>query len=71
MPKGIGYASRPSIKPKRAKKDTSTTGFAGNFAAPIDTAGMDPEMKRSLTNRKRAASNSPLAKLLKKFGVNL
>lgn len=64
-----GFSKRPAVK-TRAKRD-STTGTAGNYAAPVDTVGMDPEMKRTLTGRKRAASGSPLSKLLRTFGVKI
>jgi hypothetical protein len=33
---------------KRKKRSNPAMGQAGNYAAPVDTAGMDPEMKKSL-----------------------
>jgi hypothetical protein len=59
------------VKKRTAAKSDSVTGRAGNYAAPIDTTGMDPVMKQTLTKPKRAASGSPLSKLLRTFGVNI
>ena len=38
--------ARPKVKSR------PVTGRAGNYAAPIDTAGMDPEMITELTGTK-------------------
>jgi len=42
----------PFAKPKPAKPapkaGKAPIGKVGNYAAPVDTAGMDPEMKRTM-----------------------
>lgn len=38
--------SKPAPKP--AAKPKAPIGKVGNYAAPVDTAGMDPEMKKTM-----------------------
>lgn len=44
-------ASRAGSRPTPAKR--GTVARAGGYAAPVDTAGVDPEMKRTLGLGKR------------------
>lgn len=39
------------MAPKKAPAKP-VSGRAGNYRAPVDTTGMDPEMKRTLTERR-------------------
>jgi len=58
----------------RQNPTARTVGRAGNYAAPVDTAGMDPEMKQTLgMGAKKAAPKKPgfmdmMKGLLKKKG---
>jgi hypothetical protein len=56
-----------------ADRQMPTVGRAGNYAAPVDTSGMDPEMQRSLgtTVDKEPSKRNPLvAAVFKTFGMD-
>jgi len=50
--------ARQSPKKKAMERD-SMAGRAGNYVAPVDTAGMDPTMKRTLNPNKQKAKRKP------------
>jgi len=41
-------AKKPASPKKAPKAPTYPSGRAGNYRAPVDTAGMDPEMMKTL-----------------------
>ena len=51
MGKGVGTTKKPAARPA---KPAFPSAKVGNYRAPVDTAGMDPEMKKVMgIGRKR------------------
>lgn len=51
---------KPAPKPQKPKpKSKPFTGRAGNYAAPVDTAAMDPEMIETLRGKRPYKMGAP------------
>lgn len=57
-----GYAVRPAVKKR------PVVGKAGNYAAPVDTTGMDPAMKTTLTKKPKPRKDA-LGRLKTVLGI--
>jgi hypothetical protein len=45
---GLKDMFKPKPKPAAKKKSEYPRAKVGNYQAPVDTAGMDPEMKKTM-----------------------